>query len=147
MKKRIMLIGPTGCGKTTLAHALDGVDRPLRRTQEVIYGPKTIDTPGAYVENAWMYSHLIATAQNASHILIMVDQSRRQEVYPPGFADSFTRPVVGVITKADLVPENEKHCVQVLERIGIAEPFFRISFPRGTGIEQLKCYLSVNQKV
>ncbi|WP_430108465.1 EutP/PduV family microcompartment system protein [Paenibacillus sp. B1-33] len=51
MKKRIMLIGPTDCGKTTLANALDGTDRPLRRTQDIIYGPKTIDTPGAYIEN------------------------------------------------------------------------------------------------
>lgn len=97
MKKRNLLIGPTGCGKTTLAHTLDGTDRPLRRTQDVIYGPETIDTPGAYVENAWMYSHLIAIAQNASHILMLVDQSWCQDVYPLDFAASFTKPVIGVI--------------------------------------------------
>lgn len=141
MKKRIMLIGPTGCGKTTLAHALDGTERPLRRTQDIIYGPKTIDTPGAYVENTWMYSHLIATAQNASHILILVDQSRRLEVYSPGFASSFTKPVVGVITKTDLALENEHYGVQVLQRTGITEPFFRISLPVGRGIGELKRYL------
>ncbi|WP_259391958.1 EutP/PduV family microcompartment system protein [Paenibacillus thiaminolyticus] len=77
----------------------------------------------------------------ASHILILVDQSRHLEVYSPGFASSFTKPVVGVITKTDLALENENYCVQVLKRTGITEPFFRISLPVGRGIGELKRYL------
>ena len=64
-KKRIMVIGPKGCGKTTLVNSINDYDGPLRRTQDTIYGRKTIDVPSAYIENAWMYKHMIALAQDA----------------------------------------------------------------------------------
>lgn len=93
-KKRIMVIGPTNCGKTTLVNALNDYNGPLRKTQDIIYGKNTIDVPGSYVENTWMYKHLIATAQDASHILILVDQSKCVDVYSPGFAKAFKCPVI-----------------------------------------------------
>lgn len=141
MKKRIMLIGPTQAGKSTLANCLNETDRPLARTQDIIYGPHTIDTPGSYIENASMYKWLIATAQTAAHVLILVDQSRPVDVYPPRFAQSFTCPVIGVITKSDLSPENADRCIRQLQSIGIAEPYFRISAKDSTSIHSLKNYL------
>lgn len=141
MKKRIMVIGPTQSGKSTLTNFLNDSTRPLKKTQDVIYGKKTIDTPGSYIENPSMYRYLIATAQNASHVLILVDQSRITEVYPPGFAKTFTCPVIGVITKSDLAPGNAKTCVQQLKRIGVKEPYFWISLKDNTGVDDLKQYL------
>ncbi|HCQ90214.1 MULTISPECIES: EutP/PduV family microcompartment system protein [unclassified Clostridium] len=140
-KKRIMVIGPSGSGKTTIVNALNDYDGPLRRTQDLIYGKNTIDVPGAYIENAWMYKHVIALAQDASHVLILVDQSNCTEIYSPGFAKSFTCPVIGVITKCDLIPEDEEKCLRQLKIIGVSEPYFHISFPMGTGIDALKKYL------
>ena len=72
-----MVIGPSQCGKTTLVRALEEDDRPLRRTPDLIYGKRTMDCPGSYVENADMYKHLIAASQDASHVLILIDQSGR----------------------------------------------------------------------
>lgn len=140
-RKRIMVIGPTNCGKTTLVNALNDDPRPLRKTQDIIYGKNTIDVPGSYIENTWMYKHLIATAQDASHILILVDQSQRNDVYSPGFAKIFKCPVIGVITKTDLRPENEGWCIEQLKRMGVAEPYFKISVPGGRGISALKEFL------
>jgi ethanolamine utilization protein EutP len=140
-KKRIMVIGPSRCGKTTLVNALNDYDGPLRRTPDMIYGKNTIDVPGSYIENAWMYKHIIAAAQDASHVLILVDQSNCTEIYSHGFAKSFRCPVIGVITKCDLMPENEGKCLKQLKNIGVSEPYFRISFPMGTGIDALKKYL------
>lgn len=141
MKKRIMVIGPTQSGKSTLTNFLSDSARPLKKTQDVIYGKNTIDTPGSYIENASMYKYLIATAQTASHVLMLVDQSRLIEVYPPTFAKSFTCPVIGVITKIDSAEENANLCIQQLKRIGIVEPYFRISLQDNTGVEALKQYL------
>lgn len=141
MKKRVMVIGPSKCGKTTVVNALNDYDGPLRKTQDIIYGNNTIDIPGSFIENSWMYKHLIAMAQQASHVLILVDQSRCINVYPPGFAKVFRCPVIGVITKVDLMEENERLCIRQLKDIGVLEPYFRISVPNGIGIEALREYL------
>ncbi|SCI74176.1 ethanolamine utilization protein EutP [uncultured Clostridium sp.] len=140
-KKKIMVIGPSRSGKTTLVNALNNYNGQLKRTQDIIYGPNTIDVPGSYIENAWMYKHIIAASQDASHILILIDQSRCQEVYSPGFAKSFRCPVIGVVTKSDLMIENKDICIRQLKMIGVSEPYFYISIPEGRGIDALKKYL------
>ena len=146
MKKRIMVVGPTQSGKSTLTNVLNDAERPLKKTQDVIYGKNTIDTPGSYIESPSMYKYLIATAQTASHVLLLVDQSRPIEVYPPGFAKTFTCPVLGVITKIDLAPQNAKLSIQQLKRIGVSEPYFWISLKDNTGVEALKEYLLRKQE-
>lgn len=140
-KKRVMVIGPSGCGKTALVNALNDYEGPLRKTQDLIYGKRTMDVPGSYLENAWMYKHLIAASQDASHILILVDQSKCTDVYSPGFAKVFRCPVIGVIMKCDLCNENEQQCIRQLQRIGISEPYYRVSAVTGEGVQTLKEYL------
>lgn len=140
-KKRVMVIGPTKSGKTTLVNALNDYDGPLRRTQDIIYGKNTIDVPGSYIENTWMYKHIIAVSQDASHILILINQSKCDNIYSPGFAKLFRCPVIGVITKVDLNVENEKLCYKQLKEIGISEPYYKISVPNKIGIKELKEYL------
>jgi ethanolamine utilization protein EutP len=140
-KKRIMVIGPSNCGKTTLVNALNDDERPTRKTQNIIYGKYTIDVPGSYIENSWMYKYIISAVQDASHVLILVDQSNCKEVYSPGFARVFRCPVIGVITKIDLMPENEEMCNRQLTQIGVPNPYYKISVPTGKGISALKEYL------
>lgn len=140
-KKRIMVIGPSRSGKTTLVNELNNYHGKLRRTQDMIYGENTIDVPGSYIENPWMYKHIIAAAQDASHVLVLIDQSRCTDIYPHGFARTFTCPVIGVVTKCDLMPENEESCIRQLKMIGVPEPYFHISFSKGIGIDALKKYL------
>jgi len=140
-KKRIIVVGPKGCGKTTLVNSINAYDGPLRRTQDTIYGKYTIDVPSAFIENAWMYKHLIALSQDAWCALILVDQSRLTEVYSHGFAKALYCPTIGVISKADLNPENRMFCLKQLEMIGAGKPYFEISVPNGIGIDELKRYL------
>lgn len=146
IRKRIMVVGPTNCGKTSLVNALNDYDGTLRKTQDIIYGKNTIDVPGSYIENPWMYKHIIATAQEASHVLILVDQSRCASIYPPGFVKIFRCPVIGVITKIDLRAENENLCYRNLQQTGVPEPYYKISVPNGTGIDSLKEYLFLKQE-
>lgn len=136
-----MVIGPRGCGKTTLVNLINKYDGPLRKTQDTIYTDLTIDVPSAYIENAWMYKHIIALAQDAWVILLLLDQSRTTEVYSHGFARNFRCPVVGVITKSDLNPENRERCMKQFSYIGVREPYFDLCIPEGVGIDELKEYL------
>lgn len=127
MNRRIMLVGPTGSGKTSLANVLNQTARPLRRGQDVIYGTHTIDTPGAYMENAKMRKYLIMLAQTASQVLLLVDQASPHIDYPPGFSKVFTCPVLGVITKTDLMPQNMKLCQRQLQQAGVLAPYIKFS--------------------
>lgn len=143
MKKRIMIIGPTGSGKTTLCHKINGYDGPLRKTQDMIFGTHTIDVPGSYLENPWMYKHLIAAAQNgASQIVLIVDAVGKREDYSHGFAKVFSCPVIGVITKCGPEDECAKKCEEQLKKAGVEKPWFYISSKDDeVGIEKLKNYL------
>lgn len=136
-----MVIGPSSCGKTTLVNAVNDYNGKLKRTQDMIYGKRTIDVPGSYIENGDKYKHIIAAAQDASHVLILMDRTRRDNLYSPGFARLFKCPVIGVITKCDLMPENEINCVRQLKLVGVIEPYFHISFNDRVSIEKLKNYL------
>lgn len=136
-----MVIGPSRSGKTTIVNYLNNYDGPLRRTADVIYGENTIDIPSSYVENAWMYKHIIALAQDASKVVVIVDSENPKEVYSDGFGLSFNNEVVGVINKLNQNLNNLEKCKKQLKRIGIKEPYFLISKNDEVGIKELKEYL------
>ena len=142
MRKRIMVIGPSGSGKTTLCNAINGVEGRLRKTQDMIYGKYTVDVPGSYLEIPWMYKHLIAAAQNsASQVVILVDSTAKRDFYAPGFAEVFTVPITGVVTKCSEDDEKARKCEEQLKRIGVKPPWFYIDKEETVGIEKLKKYL------
>ena len=136
-KKRIMIIGPGGSGKTSLANVINGLTGPARKTQNMVYGEKTLDVPGVYLESPWMHKHIIAAAQDASHVLMLVDQSSCRESYPPGFAKAFRVPVIGVITGNGEKPENDGWCIRQLKKTGAKEPYYHINLSEGTGLLEL----------
>ena len=88
-----------------------------------------------------MYKYIIALAQLASHVVMLVDQSMPTEVYSPGFAKVFRCPTTGVIMKSDLKSENYIKCVDILKRIGLQPPFFPISKNNMEEIDKLEKYL------
>lgn len=136
-----MIIGPSRSGKTTIANYLNGYNGPIKRTADVIYGENTMDIPSGYIENSWMYKHIIALAQDASKILILVDGANFSQVYSEGFAKLFLVPVIGVITKVDSNYFNKERCIEQLKRIGVNEPYFLIGKNHEVGIKNLKEYL------
>lgn len=140
-KKRIMIIGPSRSGKTTIANYLNGYTGSIKRTADVIYGENTMDVPSSYIENSWMYKHIIALAQDASKILILVDGANFSKVYSEGFAKLFSIPVIGVITKVDSNSFNKEKSIKQLKTIGINEPYFLIDKNHEVGIKKLKEYL------
>ena len=50
--KKLILMGRSGAGKTTLIQALTGEEINYRKTQGVEFEGFMIDTPGEYAENA-----------------------------------------------------------------------------------------------
>lgn len=139
-KRKIMIVGPTQSGKSTLANMLNGEDKPLRRTQDTVFGKEAIDVPASYIENR-TYKHLIALAQNSADcVVLIVNQDKPTAEYSPGFSRVFTCPVIGVISKAGRNMQNREYCKNQLRRSGINPPYFLID-ERGGQIEELKEYI------
>ncbi|MCG8530845.1 MAG: EutP/PduV family microcompartment system protein [Desulfovibrionales bacterium] len=137
-----MVIGATGCGKSSLVRELEHDFPQLKTAQEVVYGKTVIDVPGGYLEHPWMYKHLIAIAQNnASHVVVLISQETCAKVGAPGLTNVFSCPVVGVITKCDVSPEKAQECEQHLKRLGVPEPYFRTSTVTGEGLAALSRHL------
>lgn len=124
--KKIMLIGKTGCGKTTLAQRLLGENPCYQKTQTVsLRGSCILDTPGEYLEQRGMYKALIVTAAVADLILFLQDATDRQCGFSPGMASLFPKPAVGVVTKCDLCPnpQDRAAAIRFLEIAGVSRIF------------------------
>jgi len=75
--KKIMLMGRTGCGKTTLIQALKGEKIRYHKTQYVDHFDTFIDTPGEYAENVEMGSALILYSYEVDAVGLLLKCSRR----------------------------------------------------------------------
>ena len=62
--QRMMLIGPSQCGKTSLTQCLRGENIHYQKTQAIVWSPTTIDTPGEYLENRSLYSALLVSLRS-----------------------------------------------------------------------------------
>ncbi|MCL1840513.1 MAG: EutP/PduV family microcompartment system protein [Propionibacteriaceae bacterium] len=141
--KDSVLMGMSGCGKTTLIQALMGEALRYAKTQTVERHLNFIDTPGEYMERRNFYRALIVTAADADVVGLVQDVGRDTSWIPPAFATTFAKPVFGVVTKTDLAADADDvaHARGALERAG-ADPVFEVSSVSGDGMEQLWAYLN-----
>ncbi|QOX64048.1 ethanolamine utilization protein EutP [Anoxybacterium hadale] len=144
MKRRIMLIGNSRVGKSSLANCINSENLEVMKSQAISYGKNTIDTPGEYLESPMMHKYIISASQDADAVLFVQSFDQPIFSFPPNFAQVFNCPKIGVITKADL--KEKRHELRLLsdnfKQMGVAEPYFITSSHTKSGIEELKKYLS-----
>ncbi|MCT1458335.1 EutP/PduV family microcompartment system protein [Aestuariimicrobium sp. p3-SID1156] len=134
---RAMLLGPIGCGKTTLAQALRGDERTELKTQAIVAEGDVIDTPGEYVEHGRFNHALLLTSHEADLALLLESAAGEESRVPPGFATMFTCPVLGVVTKVDIAPDDGiRMARERLENAAVAE-IVETSAVTGQGIVEL----------
>lgn len=140
--KKVMFIGTTESGKTTLTQALNNERIEYKKTQAVDFNNYIIDTPGEYIDNKVYYNALIVTSSDADVIALIQDCSRELSVFPPAFGSIFSKPIIGICTKIDLCKdeENLKQSEMFLKQAG-AERIFAVSSINNDGLEELKKYL------
>ncbi|HCQ7756047.1 EutP/PduV family microcompartment system protein [Citrobacter sp. 50677481] len=142
--KRMMLIGPSQCGKTSLTQALRGEALQYQKTQAIVWSAETIDTPGEYLENRCLYSALLASACEADVIALVLNSDAGWSPFSPGFTGPMNRPVIGILTKADLAsPQRITRVTQWLTQAG-AQAVFVTSAVNNSGLDELFAFL--NQK-
>ena len=70
--KKLILIGRSGVGKTTLTQALKGEKTHYQKTQYIDYGSFLIDTPGEYAENHDLGAALCLYAYEADIVALLI---------------------------------------------------------------------------
>lgn len=141
--KKVIFIGKTGSGKTTLCQKIHDLDLEYKKTQSVEVYDESIDTPGEYIENRFYYKALIVTAVDADRIALVYDCTVDESYIPPGFSSMFAKETIGIITKIGIASD-EKQIIRAEEELKKAgvEKIFKVDTILGTGIEELIKYLS-----
>lgn len=139
--KKIMLIGKIGCGKTTLTQAINGLPQEYRKTQAIEFHDSVVDTPGEYIEKRFYYNALIQHGAECDLVAFVQDSRDTISTFPPGFAALLGKPVIGIITKIDLVPNHREAVRKSLESLGI-KAIYEVSAKDGTGMEALMTLLT-----
>ncbi|MPQ42909.1 EutP/PduV family microcompartment system protein [Clostridium tarantellae] len=140
---RVIFIGKTGCGKTTLCQKLNELEFEYKKTQAVELYDNAIDTPGEYMENRNYYNALIVTAADADVIALVYDCTSEEGYIPPAFASIFPKEVIGIITKISLA-KNKEHIEIAKDKLEIAGVgrIFKVDTIQNIGIDKLLKYLN-----
>lgn len=135
---KIIFMGRTGSGKTTLCQKLDELEIKYKKTQSVELYENAIDTPGEYMENRNFYRALIMSAVDAKLIAILADPTVKDNYIPPAFAGTFAKEIIGIVTKVALAKsEVEIARVERELREAGAKKIFHVDTISDIGIEEL----------
>lgn len=142
MMKKIILIGRSECGKTTLIQAISGKKLQYEKTQSVKYNEITIDTPGEYIQTRSLGAAIAMYTFEADIVGLLVGADEPYSLYSPCITPLANREVIGIVTKIDKPGANPKRAEQWLRLAGCEKVFFVSSYT-GNGIEDMLEYLRI----
>lgn len=99
--KKIVLMGRSEAGKTTLTQALKGEKIRYHKTQYVNYFDVIIDTPGEYAQTKNLGYALALYSYEADVVGLLMSATEPYSLYPPNITCMVNREVVGIVTKID----------------------------------------------
>lgn len=138
--KKMILIGRSECGKTTLRQALKGKKLQYEKTQYVNYFDIIIDTPGEYAQTKGLGRALALYAFETDVIALLIAANEPYSLYPPCLQGIVNRPLIGIITQIDHPDADVEQARRWLELTG-SNPIFPISAYTGEGLWDLFDYL------
>lgn len=138
--KRILLVGRSGCGKTSLTQALQDKNIEYDKTQYIKCTDGYIDTPGEYLETKIFGGALALYSYESDIIGLVQDACEPFTLYPPAIVPLANRPVIGIITKIDRKDSRPDMAEEWLRLAG-CEMIFKLSSKTGEGIAELKDYI------
>jgi len=138
--RKIILVGRSHCGKTTLSQAMTGLEIKYDKTQFVKQTDEYIDTPGEYIETKNFGGALAVYSYESDVVGLVQDACEPFTLYGPCIAAMANRPVIGIITKIDRVDARVDMAEEWLRNAG-ADPIFKVNSKTGEGVDELIKYL------
>ena len=139
--KRIIFMGKSGAGKTTLTQKIKDKPVEYHKTQYINFHDIIIDTPGEYAENANLAAALALYSYEADVVGLLISAKDSYSLFPPNITCLVNREVIGVVTHIDeegATPERAERWL----RLSGCEKVFLLDAKSGKGVEKLTDYLS-----
>ncbi len=138
---KVILIGRSGAGKTTLTQALRGEDIKYHKTQYISHKDFILDTPGEYVESRNFGGALALYAYESDIVGLLLNADEPYSLFSPNITSMANRLVVGIVTGIDEKNANPERAERWLRLAG-CKMIFKVSAITGEGIEELKEFLT-----
>ena len=138
--KKIILMGRSECGKTTLTQALKQEKIQYHKTQYINHYDIIIDTPGEYAETAHLARALALYSYEADVVGLVVSATEPYCLFPPCCTSATNREVIGIVTQLDQPGANPDRAENWLRLAG-CKTVYRVSSMTGDGIWRILNHL------
>lgn len=139
--KKIIFIGRSEAGKTTLTQAMKGEKIQYHKTQYVNHFDVIIDTPGEYAQTAHLGRALALYTYEADVVGLLLSAIEPYSLYPPCITCLTNRDTVGIVTKIHHPKANVERAEKWLRLTGCKKIFY-VDSKTGEGIPEILEYLS-----
>lgn len=137
--KKLILIGRSECGKTTLTQALRGEHIHYDKTQAIERYAHIIDTPGEYIQTKTLAGAIALYAYETDIIGLLLSATEPFSLYSPNITGQANRDVIGIVTKIDAPGADPQKAERWLALSG-CKKIFKVSAVTGEGICELLDY-------
>ena len=141
--KKIILIGRSEAGKTTLTQALRGETIGYHKTQYVNFEDDIIDTPGEYIQSREFGRAIGLYTYEADVVGFLMAANEPYSLFDPGSTAMCNRDVIGIITKINDKDADVELVKNSMEITGVEpEKVFLVDSVAGEGVDKIREYLS-----
>ena len=139
--KKLILMGRSEAGKTTLTQVLRGENIRYDKTQYIKFENTLIDTPGEYAQTHHLGRALALYSYEADMVGLLISATEEYSLFPPCVTCMVNREVIGIVTKAEQPGANPKRAENWL-RISGCKTVFIVDSVTGFGVNELITYLN-----
>ncbi|MCD8230581.1 MAG: EutP/PduV family microcompartment system protein [Clostridiales bacterium] len=143
--KRLILMGRSMAGKTTLTQALRGEEIHYYKTQDIHHYGSVIDTPGEYAQSRRLGKALALYTYEADIVGILAAANEPYSIFPPNVTCQANRECIGIVTKIDRPDANVPQADRWLRNAG-CEKIFHVNSLDGTGVAEIIGYLKEQER-
>lgn len=134
--KKIILMGRSETGKTTLTQALKGETVHYHKTQYINNFDVIIDTPGEYAQVGRLARALALYTYEADVVGLLLSSIEPYSLFPPCVTSCCNREVIGIVTKKNNERGDPERAARWLRLAGCKDIFF-VDSVTGEGVADI----------